>query len=479
MKPADNRMIQRKFFASQQSRFAGCENWVSECSQLMLWCSSEGLVWRRNLCAVLVVCFFIAATAGAEENSVRAWVEFTGDGISLRAIVSGVACPVASVDGRPLTMTVRQAASPEFPVTTCQAATSAGAKSATVGGQTLALAPRTLQRIVVIGDTGCRLQGAQVQDCNDPQKWPFSTVTRNAAAKHPDLVIHVGDYYYRETPCPEGRAGCGGSPSGDRWASWRADFFDPAASLLAAAPWIFARGNHEQCGRGAEGWFRFLDAGPTPLTCPAISAPFAVRLDGLKLDVIDSADVNDQQLSSDRLAFYQSQINAIPAVAKSGRKAEATWVVTHKPLWGYELTRAGQSLLNENPMLAAAANAMDKPSTPQLPDTDLLLGGHVHLFAALDFSSPGTSLRPAQLIVGGSGTALDTSDVTSGEQIVAGLLAQYTVKADFGYLVLERETKSKKQGWAATLYGVDDTVLATCKQHGRQIECVPSAVIGE
>jgi hypothetical protein len=427
--------------------------------------------WR---CGVVLSCLGLAAAWAFAENDARpivVWGEFTAEGVSVRAIVSTPNCPAASVDGKPLTLSVRAAQNTEFPVTTCQAATPAGARSAIVGGQTLALAPRAVRRIVVIGDTGCRLKGAQVQDCNDPDKWPFPVMMKNAAAKHPDLVIHVGDYYYRETPCPEGRAGCNGSPNGNRWESWRADFFDPAASLLTVAPWIFARGNHEQCGRGAEGWFRFLDAGGAPLNCPAASAPFAVRLDGLQLDVIDSADVEDKQLSSDRLAIYEKQIQAIPGAAKAEKRPPTTWVVTHKPLWGYELTRAGQALLNQNPMLAAAANSMDKPHSPQLPEVDLLLAGHIHLFAALDFSAGATSLRPAQLIVGGSGTALDSSDVTSGEQVVAGILAKYTVDVDFGYLVLERDKKE----WTGTLYSVQDAVLATCKQQGRDIACVAAA----
>lgn len=418
-------------------------------------------------CSATWIALFTAPWAScAAQQPLAVWAEYTADGMSLRAVVSGPACPEARVDGKPVAMSVRQASSAEFPVTTCQAALPANAREATIEDQRLSLGTRKVKRIVVIGDTGCRLKGEAVQDCNDPGKWPFSTMTRNAAAKRPDLVIHVGDYYYRETPCPEGRAGCSGSPSGNRWESWRADFFDPASSLLAAAPWIFARGNHEQCGRGSEGWFRFLDAGATPLSCPATAAPFAVRFDGLNLDVIDSADVEDKQLSSDRLAFYQRQISAIPNQGPL-KKGEVTWVVTHKPLWGYELTRAGQSLLSDNPMLAAMANAMDKPRTAQLAGVDLLLAGHVHLFAALDFSQGGSSLRPAQLITGGSGTSLDTSDVKSGEQIVAGLLARFTVDVDFGYMVLDRE----KKGWKGTLYGVDDAVLVTCQQQGREISC--------
>jgi len=37
----------------------------------------------------------------------------------------------------------------------------------------------------------------------------------------------------------------------------------PAAPLLAAAPWLLVRGNHESCDRAGQGWWRFLD--PRPL----------------------------------------------------------------------------------------------------------------------------------------------------------------------------------------------------------------------
>jgi hypothetical protein len=432
--------------------------------------------WKMGRVAIEGLLMLAAALfARAQTAPLAAWAEFTGDGVSLRAIVNGPDCPAANVDGKPLAMTVRQASGVEFPVTTCQAMTPAGAKSASVGGQAIALAPVKLNRIVVIGDTGCRLKGTQIQDCVDSEKWPFPNVTKMAAAKHPDLVVHVGDYYYRESPCPAYRPGCKDSPHGDLWDSWRTDFFDPASPLLAAAPWIFARGNHEQCGRGSAGWFRFLDAGAMPLTCPAAAAPFAVRLDHLNLDVIDSADINDKQLSTDRLAQYLGQISANPVDAHSAKSSDATWVVTHKPLWGYELTTAGQAYLAQNPMLAAGVEMMDKPRGPQLPGIDLLLAGHVHMFAAIDFSGGGgASLRPGQLIVGDSGTALDQADVREGQLAVDGLDAQYFVRDTFGYFVLDR-VKSKKKGrpdgWKGTLYGVDDAVLALCQQQGRGIEC--------
>ena len=147
-----------------------------------------------------------------------------------------------------------------FPVTVCEAPLPAGARSAAVAGQALSPPVPSPRRILVIGDTGCRMEApTDFQACNDPTAWPFAKVAARAAAWRPDLVIHVGDYHYRESACPEGNAGCAGNPVGNTWASWRADFFAPAAPLLRAAPWILIRGNHEVCSRAGEGWFTVHD----------------------------------------------------------------------------------------------------------------------------------------------------------------------------------------------------------------------------
>jgi hypothetical protein len=67
-------------------------------------------------------------------------------------------------------------------------------------------------------------ENGKFQDCNDPSQWPFGAVSSAAAVSKPDLVIHVGDYLYRESSCPAGDRGCTGSPFGDDWAAWKADF---------------------------------------------------------------------------------------------------------------------------------------------------------------------------------------------------------------------------------------------------------------
>jgi hypothetical protein len=404
---------------------------------------------------------FVAALAAPAQHTKAAWVEFTADGFSIRAITDRDGCPSAKIDGKPAQMTVRSPVSDAFAITTCQLKAPIGAKFAMVDGQKLKLPGSRANRIVVIGDTGCRLKGVDVQDCNDPKKWPFEVVARHAAARHPDLVIHVGDYYYRESPCPPDQAGCRGSPHGDNWDSWRTDFFDPAHSLMVAAPWIFARGNHEQCGRGADGWFRLLDAGNSPLTCPASAAPFTIELPALKLVVLDTADINDSQSSAARQSAYESQLPAV-----STKPTGETWIVTHKPLWAHELTKAGVQAAS--PTGSQSEPGVPAASNPRpMDNVDMVVAGHVHFFATIDFSSHGTAPRPAQLVVGDGGSSLDSADTRAGEQTIDGLAAKFTVKDTFGYLLLDRI----KANWKATLYSTDDLVLATCTHHKRQISC--------
>ena len=241
----------------------------------------------------IAVALGVALTACAPRESVQPTAAGTdpiriafvvlGDGGTPVARVITVAsnCPAVDVDGVSTPMKVRAPPGTEalrptlsipalskpsaFPVLTCELALAAGAASATVGGHALPLPKRMPQRIVVIGDSGCRLKASDGinQACNDPEAWPFARVVATAAATWPDLVIHVGDYHYRETACPPGNAGCAGSPWGYGWDAWDADLFTPARALFAAAPWIVVRGNHESCNRAGQGWWRFLD--PRPL----------------------------------------------------------------------------------------------------------------------------------------------------------------------------------------------------------------------
>jgi len=130
-----------------------------------------------------------------------------GDGGAIARVVTAAAiCPVLRVDRHDVPMTVRFAAGtvpfrptaslPEnskpsaFPVTVCEAMLPTGAKRAVVDGVRLPVPKREVRRIVVIGDTGCRLKAADqaYQPCNDPAQFPFARIAASAARWKPDLV---------------------------------------------------------------------------------------------------------------------------------------------------------------------------------------------------------------------------------------------------------------------------------------------------
>src|ERR1700722_15267980 len=198
---------------------------------------------RRVLACLFIFAACIAAPAHADMPVMLAhWVQMAPGGeAEARIVIKGVACPNAKLDGADAPMRVRAAPDASFPVLICAMTLPKAVTRLSIMGADLPLPKSSPSHLVVLGDTGCRIKGVTVQACNDPAKWPFPEVAAQAAKRKPDLVIHVGDYLYRESACPAGNAGCAGTTWGDNWATWYADFFAPAAPLLAAAPWVIVR----------------------------------------------------------------------------------------------------------------------------------------------------------------------------------------------------------------------------------------------
>ena len=172
---------------------------------------------------LLAFLFLFPVCAHAADS---AWVQATATGYEARLVTSQASCPVLHTPKGDAPMTVRAPANANFPLV-CVAPIPAGTASATVAGISLPVPVADPQRILVLGDTGCRIKGAALQACNDPAQWPFPQLAAAAAGLKPDLIIHVGDYLYRESACPVGNAGCAGSPWGDNWITWQADFYAP------------------------------------------------------------------------------------------------------------------------------------------------------------------------------------------------------------------------------------------------------------
>lgn len=425
-----------------------------------------------------------------------AWVQMGADGQAMaRAAVAG-SCPAITIDGTARPMSLRapagtaplrpSASAPDgkpanFPLAVCEATLPAGARDARIGDQPLPLPKAAPRRILVLGDSGCRMKrGAPFQDCNDPIAWPFASIAAMAARFSPDLVIHVGDYHYRENPCPPGNAGCSGSPWGYGWDAWQADFFAPAAPLLARAPWVFLRGNHEECRRAGQGWFRFLDPHPyrADRSCddPAHDAganhtePYALPLDETtQLIVFDSARAGMRPLSSAdaRFGVYRRQMQKVAALA--ARPGMGTTVfASHHPVLAFHPEPGDPRPTGNLALQSVLASLHGQAYYP--PGIQLALHGHAHSFQALSFASP----HPATIVSGNGG---DNVDEALPDPLPPGLvpapgtrIAGIAHHLRFGFLVMERGP-GPAAPWTFTSHDGDGNRLVGCVQDGRALRC--------
>lgn len=419
-----------------------------------------------------------------------------------RVIASPAVCPAIEIDGvaqamdvravpatiplRPTLNAVTDSKPSAFPVLTCEKVLPAGVKHALIDGKPLPLPGREVHRIVVIGDTGCRMKAAEriFQGCNNTALWPFAGVAKLAAAEAPDLVVHVGDYHYRETACPPGNPGCAGSPWGYGWDAWEADFFAPAAPLLAAAPWIVVRGNHESCNRAGQGWWRFLD--PRPLSarqdCNAAaddaigdySEPYAVPLGtGPDADtqfvVFDSSLVGVTPLPPTDPMHVKYKAQFERAFALAARKP-GTFFTNHHPILAFapnpqrpDTPWPGNGALQSvlSPMYSAALF----PANVQA-----LFSGHVHLFEVASFATP----QPVQFV---SGNAGDWVDVPLALPLPAGStpspgaqMAMLVATNRFGFMTMERDGSD----WKIVAFDSNGATMISCVLRARQASCEPS-----
>ena len=411
------------------------------------------LLFRAALSAAL-----ISPTVAMAAAPYRQWVQYVPGGVEARAIMEGAqACPAIRIDGLTTPMRVRAAPGEGYPITVCAAALPAGAAAADIEGKALPLPRPNPARVLLVGDTGCRVSREMVQDCNNMDAWPFPRGSAVEAALKPDLVIHVGDFHYREAPCPLANKGCEGSPYGDKWDVWNADFFGPAQPLLEAAPFVFVRGNHEECERGGKGWSRTLDPYPevAPSGCLSMGAPFLVDLGDQKLVVLDVSTAAELRASATQVPFFRKQFQDIARLAPTG----PVWVAFHRPIWATGVSVFGFTVGDNKTLADAARN--DKPA-----NVEALLSGHIHTYQIMSYKED----LPIQIVSGNGGDDLHRtapSDPTG--MVINGVTVETGRGAPgvFGFAMLEREPG----GWRATDYDMSAKPIDVCHMKGRKLAC--------
>jgi hypothetical protein len=385
----------------------------------------------------------------AADKTPVAWVQFEADGQQhARAIARE--CPRVLVDGTLVSMHVRFEASPDFPNASCDLALPAQVHSAFIEGRRLPVLDHPAKRIAVIGDTGCRLKFIEVQSCNDPVQWPFPTIAKSVAAERPDLIVHVGDFFYRETACPPLVAGCANSPYGDNWPAWDADWFVPAAPLFAAAPLVLVRGNHEDCDRGGKGWVRYLT--PTDnVECVADEGPYTVDAGSVRMVVFDDSAADDKSASPEQVDHYAPQLRRAAALARG-----ESWLLLHRPIYG-AVENAGVFTFTNATMQASAGSSLGPFSA--------IVSGHIHSFEAIVPDG-----APPQIVNGMSGDELDSRVKAGieGKIVLNRRVKSAFVDAQFGYGVYER---LGPEDWTITVKSVPGAERNRCALRRFEASC--------
>ncbi|WP_371579333.1 metallophosphoesterase [Streptomyces sp. NBC_01314] len=382
--------------------------------------------------------------SASPDGEAWAWTQLTSGGTQIRYVStdSSQTCPSVryTYGGSQHTDPLSRRSEPgglQFPTTVCEAEVRLTASDATLVPATVRAArlhPSTGQlplpnwtsttrpaRIGVIGDTGCELpadMNEPAQDCAN--RWPFRQIADSVVDRtRPNLVVHVGDYLYREDPGRgnDNPAGCTGTADAASWACVVADFFRPAERLLATAPVVLARGNHEDCNMNQQGgaggaWFRYLaDELRSNGTCSLFSQPAMIHAGTLTLASVDSslADRRDDGSTANQ-GTYTTQFNAVNQAA--AQAPGDVFVVTHKPLW--MVKAAGQTpgavTWATRVLDGAVANTQLRHLQSKVR---MVLSGHFHLAQKLDFDST----RPPQLTLGNSGGPLDNGPIDGNVEL--------------------------------------------------------------
>lgn len=380
-------------------------------------------------------------------------------------------------------------------ITVCSATMPVGAVKAEVDGRTIpAHLPTRIDRLAMFGDTGCRIVETEVQDCAVPNEWPLSLISQSIASQRPDAVIFSGDFFYREAACPVAQQDqCGSSPPPvaglpitDSAYGWIADVLLPMTPLFSEVPIVVTRGNHEACYRAGNGYFLLFDPrSGTELTCAPVkvgsglaaaptnpTATYAIDLHmtdtrTLRLAIVDSAGGSDTEVTS--FATQQRPEYAAAAALAAPRAGRESWLVTHRPLYGFVSTDFGKPGKSFDPWTsmdqAAAAYGL-------LDNYDLVFSSHVHLAQSVQL--PGL---PGQLVLGNGGTLLDPATgyplPTSGAKVGTG--KEYPapswawVNPRFGYAMAYPNAKTGS--WRLAMLDSTGRQFGRCGINDRKLFC--------
>lgn len=400
----------------------------------------------------------------AAQTHSSAWIQYTQEGLEFRSIFpiknlkKVQTCSQVLIDDKPTNMRIRVKATEDYPTLVCGVLLPPSAQQVTLHTQIFPVQTQSIDRVILLGDTGCKVADYEnlFQSCNNPSLWPFAIIANQIATLKPNLIIHTGDYIYRESPCPINNNGCINTPYGHNQATWDADWFTPAAPMLKTAPFIFLRGNHETCPRAGEGWFRYLAPRQYVEQCIDNTAPWFITFDQLQLSMLDTASIKNRHKHA-LSKLFSKQLKDINHYTKSNPTLP-TWIISHRPFWSYGTNEANTVGKSTTKTLQKAVK-----KSPLVASIELIISGHLHFSQLIDFKGN----RPTQIIAGNGGS--DLAVFGDSPNNIDGLAINVQkIRYEYGFIVMDR---LKNNQWKVSLRDIVGDELVQCTLTSKILFC--------
>lgn len=315
-----------------------------------------------------------------------------------------------------------------LPFFLCQSLVPATSGPLVLQGKPVATLRKTVDVYGVVGDTGCRQKsGHPPQNCSNVTDWPAKAVADSlgaTVAEH-SIVIHVGDFIYREGPCqyPDPLY-CADWALGHNWPALKQDFFEPFAGILDRYVWLFLRGDHEVCTRGGPLFQRLFAPTIAEIPCSDYTDPYQLPSFGgaFGLAVMDSSFAQDDvtKASLEMLNAYRAQYDALLVTTAKNRL-----FLTHKPAYAVNNTGASVVEVCETLQQTSKFSSRDR----------LVLSGHLH---EVQYIVPTDPSIPPQAIFGSGGASTDSPLLGPPTEIGGKALSEWKQLTTNGFGVLRR-----------------------------------------
>ena len=389
------------------------------------------------------VIIFISCQGFSQDHT---WIQYDNTGaLVARVITENTHCPKINIDGKSISMNLRTSLDDSHlkqKVIVCEYNVNENS-NVKINNKLLNLPPEKINRIAIIGDTGCEysvFESAHQKQICDSENWPFKKIADKVALLSPDFVIHVGDYVYlNKHKTSEDKI----KNSTMQWNFFKKDFFDPARNLLEASPMLFVRGNHESCDLAGDGWFSFLAPGEFS-QCKQYTPSYNLTINDLNFIMFDSSgSAKGDDFSEDQLQKYKEDFAKIYKNITTNH-----WLLTHHPVITLKKLSDDETFLAKLPAMVIE-KAFKSEYSNKIP---VSIAGHYHVMALTE--RPSTNF--SQLIVGNGGTRLhqaqkDSYNITSDDGKDHSM-----VRVRYGYMILDR---LEDHLWKATSYDLEGTIL--------------------